>query len=208
MTERQSTHQHPPTRTCVGCGRRDDAAAMVRLVVADDEVGVDLAGGAFGRGAHVHARPDCLTKAPRGIARSFKRDVRVDAPELGRRLVAACDRRMAGLLLAARRARVLAIGADAVAQALRQDAALVLVATDAGAVARTAEVQRAVAEGRAIAWKTKNDLGALLGDEAVAICAIRHAGIANELKTLRAAADAGAATTREGGECSIVPEAR
>jgi ribosomal protein L7Ae-like RNA K-turn-binding protein len=181
---------------------------MVRLVVADGEVAFDLAGGSFGRGAHVHARPDCLAKAPRGIARSFKCGITADAPELGRLLAAACERRLAGLLLAARRSRALVVGADAVAETLRREPALVLVAVDAGGVATTHEVQRAAAEGRAIAWKTKNELGALLGEKAIAICAIRHAGIANELKTLRAAADAGAATTREGAECSIVPEAR
>jgi hypothetical protein len=83
-----------------------------------------------------------------------------------------------------------------------------VVATDAGTVADALEVQEAAKTGRAIAWKTKTELGALLGGEAVAICAVCHAGIAGELKTLRAAADAGAAATREGAGCSRRPEAR
>jgi predicted RNA-binding protein YlxR (DUF448 family) len=200
-----------PERTCVGCGLRDDAAAMVRLVVADDEVAFDLAGGSFGRGAHVHARPECLAKAPRGLSRSFKREVRVTPAVLAERLGAACDRRMTGLMLAARRTGAVVVGADAALDAVRQGAPLAVVAVDAGAIAGTTEVQRAAAEGRAIAWKTKGELGGLLGDEAVAICAVRHAGIAGELKVLRAAADAAAATmttTREGAECSRRPEAR
>jgi predicted RNA-binding protein YlxR (DUF448 family)/ribosomal protein L7Ae-like RNA K-turn-binding protein len=192
----------------VGCGLHDDAPSMVRLVVADDDVAFDLAGGAFGRGAHLHARPECIARAPRGIARSFRREVKIDAAELGRRLAVACDRRMAGLLLAARRTRELSIGRDAAMEALRRGPALAVVAVDAGGVAASTEVETAVREGRAIAWKTKSELGGLLGEEAIAICAVRHAGIAGELKILRAAADAGAAMTREGAGCSSSPEAR
>jgi predicted RNA-binding protein YlxR (DUF448 family) len=211
MHQRMKDERKAPERTCVGCSLRDDARAMVRLVVADDEVAFDLAGGAFGRGAHVHARPDCLAKAPRGLSRSFKRDARVTPVALAERLSAACDRRMAGLVLAARRTGSLVAGADAALAALRRGAPLAVLAVDAGAIAGSIEVQRAVAEGRAIAWKTKGELGGLIGEEAVAICAVRHAGIAGELKGLRAAADAAAATmttTREGAECSRRPEAR
>jgi len=180
---------------------------MVRLVFAEDEVVVDLAGGAFGRGAHLHPRPECIEKAPRGLARTLKRDPKVHARELAARLSAACDRRMSGLMMAARRTNGLAVGADASLEAIRRGAPLVVVAVDAGKIAQTLEVQGAVAEGRAIAWKAKNELGALLGEEAVAICAVRHAGIASELKVLRAAADAAAVATREGAECSRRPEA-
>jgi predicted RNA-binding protein YlxR (DUF448 family) len=207
MHQRSKSAKTPPERTCVGCGLRDAASAMVRLVVAEDEVAFDLAGGAFGRGAHLHPRPECIEKAPRGLARTFKRDPKVDARELAARLSAACDRRMSGLMMAARRTNALAVGADASLEAIRRGAPLAVVAVDAGKIAQTLEVQGAVAEGRAIAWKAKNELGALLGEEAVAICAVRHAGIANELKVLRAAADAAAVATREGAECSRRPEA-
>lgn len=210
MTSRPNREPRPaPTRMCVGCGERVDAAELVRVVVADDDVAFDLAGGAFGRGAHVHARPACLAAAQRGLARAFKRDIRLGAEELGRRLVAACDRRMTGLLLAARRTGALAVGADESLGALRRGAPLAIVAVDAGVIARSREVEQAIAQGKAIAWMTKADLGAVLGETAVAICVVRHAGIADQLKTLRAAADAGAAT-REGARCSSspVPEAR
>ena len=207
MQERPKSAKTPPERTCVGCGLRDAASAMVRLVVAEDEVVFDLAGGAFGRGAHLHSRPECIAKAPRGLAKTFKRELKLDAGELAARLSAACDRRMSGLMLAARRTNALAVGADASLEAIRRGAPLAVVAVDAGKIAQTLEVQGAAAEGRAIAWKAKNELGALLGEEAVAICAVRHAGIANELKVLRAAADAAALATREGAECSRRPEA-
>ncbi|MGH7293490.1 MAG: DUF448 domain-containing protein [Polyangiaceae bacterium] len=210
MQERPRNDERGPERTCVGCGLRGDAAGMLRLVVAEDEVVFDLAGGRFGRGAHLHARPECIAGAPRGLARSFKRDMKVGPGEIAGLLGAACDRRLAGLLLAARRTRALAIGADAALEAIRRGAPLALVAIDAATVADTLEVTGAVAEGRAVAWKTKAELGELLGETAVAVVAIRHEGIAEELKVLRAAADAAAAatTTREGGECSRRPEAR
>jgi predicted RNA-binding protein YlxR (DUF448 family) len=197
----------------VGCGLRDVSPAMLRVVVAEGEVAFDLAGGAFGRGAHVHARPECIEKAPRGLSRAFRRSFELDASALGGRLVEACDRRMAGLILAAHRLRALAVGADAAIEALKQDAPLGVLAADAGSLTADFAVVRCVAEGRAIAWSTKNELGALLGERAVAICAVRHAGIAAELKRMRAAADAGVAATREaatreGARCSRFPEAR
>ncbi len=185
-------------RTCVGCGRHDDASALVRLVVEDDAVAFDLAGGAFGRGAHVHARPECLAKAPRGIARSFHRPP-VSPADLGSALVAACDRSMAGLFITARRLGALAVGADAALGAMAHAstaatgaAPLLVVAVDAGAIAGKHEVQSAVAAGRAISWKTKGELGGLIGEGEVALCAVRHEAIAAKLKDMRAAADAGA----------------
>jgi predicted RNA-binding protein YlxR (DUF448 family)/ribosomal protein L7Ae-like RNA K-turn-binding protein len=208
MHPEHTTKRAASTRTCVGCRAPDDAAATVRMIVAEGEVVFDLAGGAFGRGAHVHPRAACLAQAPRGLARAFHAPVQADGAELGARLVAACDRRMVGLLFAARRTRSLAIGAQAAMDALRERSALAIVATDAGRIASSAEVERAVVAGQAIAWKTKNELGALLGEESIAICAVCNAGIAQELKTLRAAADAGAAAMREGAGCSRRPEAR
>jgi len=174
---------------------------MVRLVVAGDAIAFDLAGGAFGRGAHVHARAACLEKAPRGLSRAFRHDAGVDARELGLRLVAACDRRSGGLLLAARRQGAVAVGTDASLHALRGGAALAIVAVDAGSVVSSVEVARAVDAGRAVAWSTKSALGAVLGAESVAICAIKHEAIATELKRVRAAAVAGASVTGEGAEC-------
>jgi predicted RNA-binding protein YlxR (DUF448 family) len=190
------------------------APELVRLVVEGDEVAFDLAGGAFGRGAHLHARPVCLEKAPRGLSRAFKRTMKQDARALGRLLVEACNRRMAGLLLAAHRSRTLTVGADAVLEVLADAGGanvanvLVVLALDAGSLTSRKEVQGCVAAGRAVAWGSKSELGTLLGASSVAICAVRHPGIADELKRMRVAADAGAAATREGAECSRCPEAR
>ncbi len=188
------------TRTCVGCGQRDDAAAMVRMAVTDGAV-VFHAHFPGGRGAHLHPRTECIAGAPRGLGRAFKTGLRVDAEDLGRSLVFSSERRMVGLLLAARRSRLLAIGADAACAALNEGAPLAILAVDAGSVSRSREVEGAIVDGRAIAWKTKTELGALLGGEAVAICAIRNAGIASELQFMRAAVVSGLAATREGAAC-------
>ncbi|MDP9149380.1 MAG: YlxR family protein, partial [Myxococcota bacterium] len=100
-------------RTCVGCGLKDESAALLRLVLADGEVVFESlftngephrhnknrnGSGALGRGAHLHARSDCLSRAPKGLARAFHCEVLTSSAELGERLIAACDRRMIGLL--------------------------------------------------------------------------------------------------------------
>jgi predicted RNA-binding protein YlxR (DUF448 family) len=205
-----------PERTCVGCGQRDGAGEMLRLLVAEGEVAFDLAGGGFGRGAHLHPRPTCIEGAPRGLARSFGGAIDAASVRLGARLVEACERRVVGLLLAVHRLHDLEVGADASIQAMNTGAPLLVIAADAGAIARSSTVARCIAEGRAIAWSTKTELGALLGEGTVAICAVRHPGIAAELKRMRVAADAGLATVtdgtgntseREGAGCRS-PEAR
>ena len=158
----------------------------MRLVLGPEgEVAVDLGGGSFGRGAHVHAQTDCIAKACKGgIARSFKTKVKISAAELAEQLVAACDRRMTGLLVAARRLNALAIGADAACKALDDGALAVLVASDAGNVAKKMSISHAVAEGRAVCWGNKSGLGALLGRDEVAVCAVRDARIAKELVSM------------------------
>ena len=202
----RSPDSHPSTRTCVGCGARGDKASMVRLVVADGEV---LFHPTFpGHGAHLHPRADCVRGAPKGLGRAFKGQVRAGAAEIGERLAESCERRMVGLLLAARRRGSLAVGAEASGRALRAGAPLAVVAVDAGAARKTSEVEQAIAAGRAIAWKTKSELGALFGEEAVAVCVVSHAGIATELQQMRAAVDAGRTPATEGAECSKAREAR
>ncbi len=162
---------HGPVRSCVGCGERVDTAGnhtLVRLIISPEgEVAVDARGGGFGRGAHVHPRPDCLQKAvERGLDRSAKvktNTLVTDAGELlplTRQALAeairrSTDRRIEGLLLSAKRSRKLAIGADAVRSAWgRGDADLIVVARDA-AVSDMNEVRQAVTEGCGVAWGDK-----------------------------------------------------
>lgn len=186
-------------RTCVGCGRADGPNALLRLVLGPSgedrqqarEVAPDVAGGAIGRGAHVHPSKDCLEKACRGgLSRAFKTRVAADAKVLAAQIAAGCEQRIVGLLSGARRAGALSVGADAAVEALVDGAPLVVLARDAGTVMEKDVIQRAIAEGRAIAWLDKAGLGGVLGRGEVAMCAVKDESIANELSHARRVADA------------------
>ena len=85
-----------PTRTCIGCRRRDSAVELVRLSVTDGRVGVVAGGSRSGRGASVHPRPACLETGLRVdvLARAFKQRVTVaDAAELLQRITVASRRK-------------------------------------------------------------------------------------------------------------------
>lgn len=193
MTTQSTNPPRVPLRTCVGCGERAPAGDLVRLVLSEVpsdamDVVVDAAGGSFGRGAHVHAQPACLAKAERGLSRNFKRAMRAPQAALASAIVAALTRRAESFIGSAHRLRRVEVGADAVkallssliATPLEGEAtspaspppALVVVACDAGSVASTHEVLAAIAAGRAVAWSTRAQLGALLGRNEVAIFAM------------------------------------
>jgi predicted RNA-binding protein YlxR (DUF448 family) len=207
----------PRVRTCVGCGERVEIprgvrapSPLVRLVLGPGgEVAVDAAGGGFGRGAHVHPRPGCLEKAvQRGLARAAKAKVsllRVDEPagegagaglvlldaaSLAQAIIRAADRRIGGLLVAAARAQRIAPGSDAVKSAdERGEAHAVLVAVDAAAAAELSAVRRAIADGRAISWGTKQTIGLLCSaagsakrSEGLGVSAITDSRIAGALQ--------------------------
>lgn len=80
-----------PTRTCVGCGRRDRQSAMLRLR-RDPAGSIGLAeAGKAGRSAYVHAAADCVNGIVRskGLGRSLRTVVEKDERrELVRRLEA------------------------------------------------------------------------------------------------------------------------
>jgi predicted RNA-binding protein YlxR (DUF448 family) len=194
-------------RTCVGCGVRDDAMALLRLNLAGGQVVCDVAS-PQGRGAHVHPRTTCILAAPRRLARAFRADVHSRAADLGARVATTSERRMLELLIVARRRRALEVGTAAASAALVEGAPLAIVAADAGAVWRTPAVNAAIVAGRAIAWRAKDELGGLLGRDEVALCAVRDEQIASDLKRMRAAVDAGMMAAREGEECCKRPEAR
>lgn len=188
MTDTTTTRATPKgARTCVGCQEADAREALVRLVVDGEgdatTVVVDAAGGAFGRGVHVHPRPDCIEKATKGgLARSLKVNVKIKPADLANEIGAAFGRRASGLLASAKRAKKVAMGADASVQALAETPhAVVVVATDAAHASTLGPVQRAVVEGRAVAWLDRNELGAIFGRADVAVCAVTDARIGAEL---------------------------
>jgi len=205
MREPTQMARRERSRTCVGCLSRvvvSKQDSMLRVVLgprisapspgeraaAKHGVAVDVAGSAFGRGAHIHADPECLARACRGgLSRAFRCEVVADAAVLARDVMVSADRRVEGLLLGARRAGMLAFGEDA-REAVQNGVPLVLVACDAGASAGRS-VAQAVTEGRAVAWRTKAALGALFARNEVALIAIRHEGVADEIRRARSLAD-------------------
>jgi hypothetical protein len=156
-------------------------------------VGVDAAGGAFGRGAHVHARPDCITSACKnGLSRSFRSKTTTRAEDLCAAIVEAMDRRIEGLLGAAWRGGAMAIGRDATLEAIKMSGGqvpLLVVARDAGSVAGDREVVSAVADGRAVAWGDKQRLGKLAAREEVSLLAVTSVSIAAEVASAFARGD-------------------
>jgi hypothetical protein len=87
----------------------------------------------------------------------------MSAQGLGVAVRTAFERRFRELLATARRSRKLELGSDAVSGACAKGRGyLVIVAVDAAQAAQLTEVRRAVAEGRALAWGTKDELGRLL----------------------------------------------
>ena len=194
---------HAPSRTCVGCGETGAPAELLKLVrgpllpEGHVEVAVDLAtgngghGGASGRGAHVHPNATCIEKAARGgLSRSFRAPVKVTKEELVAQIVAAFDRRITGLLMAAHRTRKLTLGADATLEALRDGAPLALLAKDAGSIAEERSIVAAVAEGRIVRWGDKTTLGALTGRSELAIVAVTSGSISNEIVLARTRSEA------------------
>lgn len=170
-------------RTCAGCGKHAAADELVRVIhdPSSGEVAVDLASSGFGRGAHVHPSPDCVVKALKGgLARVFKAKVEGDAAAIGEQIVRAADRRIEGLLTGARRAGQLAVGADVVAEALKDRRAhLVVVARDAAAATKVPAIEQAIASGNAVALGDRQRLGSLMsGRGEVAVIAVLHAGVA------------------------------
>ena len=78
-----------PERTCVGCGEKLPATALVRLRLDAGRVAVDR-DRSGGRGAWLHARDACLARAVKrkGFERAFRKAVPVDEAGLRQQLTA------------------------------------------------------------------------------------------------------------------------
>lgn len=169
-------------RMCVGCGESADMrtlgpSELIRLVIgAEGDVVVDSGDSRFGRGVYVHPSPDCVQKAVnRGLAKASKGKARLvrTGPEAGdvealspaslsAAIRSAMEFRVAGLLSSALRTKTLIAGAEAASAAYDQgQAKLLVVAQDAAAGADFSAVQRAIAEGNAVAFSNKEGLGHL-----------------------------------------------
>jgi uncharacterized protein len=90
--EQPPTPSHAvPVRTCVGCRRRDEQTALLRVVAVGSQtaespwsVRPDLRRRGGGRGAYVHPDQTCVRLATerRAFARALRRSGRPDTREL------------------------------------------------------------------------------------------------------------------------------
>ncbi|HEX2424594.1 MAG TPA: YlxR family protein [Actinomycetota bacterium] len=70
-----SAAKREPVRTCVGCRRRAEKAALLRVVLGPDGLfAADPTGRAPGRGAYVHPEAGCIDAAVRrgALARALR----------------------------------------------------------------------------------------------------------------------------------------
>lgn len=145
----RGVHVHPRPSCVERAAQRGiarAAKAKVALVWQDEH---DVALGATG------------SESGAGLSEVKPGLVPLEPTSLAVAIVRALDRRAHGLLLAAARAHRVALGADAVTGSVeRSEARLVVVATDAAAAADLSAVRRAVADGRGVAWGTKQVLAA------------------------------------------------
>ncbi len=64
-----------PERTCIGCGRKAEQGALVRLTMSEATVVVDRERRLGGRGAWLHPDESCLEKAAKrkALGRALRR---------------------------------------------------------------------------------------------------------------------------------------
>ncbi len=173
-------------RTCAGCREERPQGELVRLAVVDRAPFLvpDAQRRLGGRGVWVMPERRCLEQAARkgGFARALRRKVAVDPAALGELIAAQLERRLEGLAQGARRARRIAIGADAAKQSLREGRARALwLATDA---ARREGWEREAARAGVpcVGGADRARLGAVLGRQAVAVAVIEDEGLARAIR--------------------------
>ncbi len=177
-------------RTCAGCRTKEARDELLRCAHVPGHTPAivpDFAGRLGGRGVWVHPRAACLRKAVRGgFARAVRSAVVVDFDELRGQFAGQLQRRVTGLLLAAKRRRGLALGTDATRLALKGDGAactahVLLVAKDA-AGRRDDIIADATERGLAvIELSTKRELGQLTGKDELGFLAVLDLQIGREI---------------------------
>ena len=174
------------TRTCAGCRRELPQGELVRLAVVDrvPYLVPDAQRRLGGRGVWVMPQRRCLEQAARkgGFARALRRKVAVDPTVLAELLVGQLERRLEGLAQGARRARRIAIGADASKTSLREGRGRALWLADDAARREGWEREAERASIPCFGGIDRARLGAVLGREAVAVAAIEDEGLAGAIR--------------------------
>lgn len=186
-----------PQRTCIGCRKGLPKGDVVRIVAGPLGAVIDYRGKLPGRGAYVCPSPECIKKAVSkgSISRALKTRTSVPQPdEFIRMLIAAVTEKMESLLTMAARAGMLKPGYSAVRDSIeKQKALLVIFASDIsdGTRERLMPLIFETAAVHTIPF-SKDDMGRLIGREAVGVVAVEDEGFADairkeivRLKTLR-----------------------
>lgn len=174
-----------PERTCAGCRQKAEPSALVRFATSTMApfVAPDLQHKLGGRGVSVHPTKRCLRDAAKGgFARSLKRPISVDADALIEMVRQTYVRRVEGLLLSASRSRALALGTEAVREAMFRDKVRgIVVASDAAG--RREELLSAAERlgSGAVVFSTKEALGHLFGRNELGVVGILEDRIAMEV---------------------------
>lgn len=183
----EASAQRGPERTCVGCRRAARPRELVRLVAdAQGGVALDPKSSRGGRGAWVHPTRSCVEAMVKRHAaeRTLKVDVKrdLDAGAILASLRESLAKKAASLLVVASRTKTLAIGAEAVAASLeRVRVPAVVVARDAGSVAKSMADEGSGGGTRVLRHSTKAELGSLFHRGEVALLALLDTRIAAEL---------------------------
>lgn len=179
-------HERASVRTCVGCRREDARPALLRLAVCPEPPYLvpDPRRQLGGRGVAVHPSRTCIELAANsgGFARALGMRARIDARALCDVAARRHAMRAESLLIAAARRTMLAVGTEAVREALREGRVQTLV------VARDAEGRaeelRAAAERigrRAAVLGTKDSLGRLFGRAEVGVLGVLDRRMGDEI---------------------------
>ena len=73
--------KHKPQRMCVACRKSQDKKSLIRLVRTPQGVEVDLTGKRAGRGAYLHADPECWE---RGVKKFLEKALNTSLDESNR----------------------------------------------------------------------------------------------------------------------------
>jgi len=167
-------------RTCVVCRRADREENLVRWVVADDGTfGVDLAQKSAGRGHYLHPVAACLRQAHKALTRVTQGVARMSSADLLEVLEAQAARRLQGLLLAARRSRLLCLGVEACGEAARTERLRhLLLAHDAGKHVHGPWLETLMGRGDVSGCLSRTELGEMLGREELTAVGVSDEGLA------------------------------
>ena len=174
------------TRLCVGCRRDEARDDLLRFALSPDApyLSPDPMRRLGGRGVSVHATRACITAAVRkgGFAKALRQSVSLDASALCAAASFMYEQRASSLVLAASRRKKLAIGTDAVREALRAGVVEVLLVA-ADAEGRRSELEGAAArlDRRCAVMGTKQSLGRLFGRDEVGVLGILDRRMGDEV---------------------------